>query len=259
MCPFCGKPGCAGSLSCPEVLAMTQRMMSIRTTPFAIVGGAGISPGRGGGGGGGSASVYFASAHQADPQPPRGPLPSAGMKVEDLIGWRIWRVRKGHLWSYFQDYAWMPGETSEGAPGDHDHAGIWAFKDKRRAFRKAINQGDNYVWGSVLLWGSVVEHADGYRASKARIVSIGGATRDVSRKALAELCEVYGVAMPAHVSRVAAEAPKPREIAVSWVPIMPMMESKPLTTESKPEPPWPVIGVLAFVLGTCALLPMLAR
>jgi hypothetical protein len=57
------------------------------------------------------------------------------------------------------------------------------------------------VWGRVLLWGQVVEHADGYRASKARIVSIDGATWDVTKEALADLCEVHGVPAPPHLSR----------------------------------------------------------
>lgn len=146
-------------------------------------------------------------------RPPPDPLVAAGMKVEDLIGWRIWRVKNGHLWSYSADYAWMPGEVSEGVPGDHDGAGIWAFKNKRRAFQKAVDAGSGYVWGSVLLWGHVVEHAEGYRASKARILSIGGATQDVSREDLVALCEIHGLPVPAHVPRVRSA---PEKLAVEY-------------------------------------------
>lgn len=211
-CHFCPKIDCPGDLSCVAVHrcaavrladqqpAARQRLMAMQQYAAAgtqatqqqantLANAWVLMPGSSGGSGGSYAGEVM----------PSQPLPSAGMKVEDLIGWRVWRVKNGHLWSYFQDYVWMPGEVSEGIPGDHDHAGIWAFKDKRRAFQKALDGQASYVWGSVLLWGQVVEHADGYRASKARIVSIGGATRDVSREVMAELCEIHGVAMPAHV------------------------------------------------------------
>jgi hypothetical protein len=39
----------------------------------------------------------------------------------------------------------------------------------------------------------VVEHADGYRASKARIVSLDGATDTVTDEAFSRLCRRYGV------------------------------------------------------------------
>lgn len=169
-----------------QLLDRYNQMAGMRNMPWAIAGSA-------------AQAVAGLQAYPNGPSPKTEPLVVAGMKVEDLIGWRIWRVKNGHLWSYTADYAWMPGEASEGDPGDHDSAGIWAFKDKRRAFQKAVGLGLGHVWGSVLLWGHVVEHADGYRASKARIISIGGATRDISREALADLCELHGVPTPQHV------------------------------------------------------------
>jgi hypothetical protein len=199
----------------------------------------------------GTVAVYSALAaavQNSTPTKPLEPLPSAGMKVEDLIGWRIWRVKNGHLWSYSADYAWMPGEVSEGVPGDHDGAGIWAFKDKRRAFQKAVEHGYGYVWGSVLLWGHVVEHKDGYRASKARIVSIAGATRDVTREVLADLCEIHGVEVPTHVSRLAiADTPPPSEYGK-----LPPYILVPAPYE-KPRFPWPLVNCLGVTLGMLGL------
>lgn len=129
------------------------------------------------------------------PPPAPKPLPSAGMKVEDLIGWRIWRLRCGYLAAFSQEYAWVPGGVEEGTPGDHDHVGIWAFKTRHHALLKLLTAttGTPRVWGSVKLWGSVVEHAEGYRASKARIVSLEGATDNVTDEAFERLCRRYGV------------------------------------------------------------------
>lgn len=188
--------------------------------------------------------------------PTSQPLPSGGVKVEDLIGWRIWRVKHDHLWSFSADYAWMPGGVSEGKPGDYDTAGIWAFKEKRRAFQKAVESGGPFVWGSVRLWGHVVEHADGYRTSKARIVSIdgivGGATGAIQQVTLTNLCRLYGVPEaklppplipdrePMYVTRYVT-LPAPPMLPTVELPTPPPISQ---TAESKPDAPWPVIGVL---------------
>lgn len=179
---------------------------------------------------------------------PPQPLVAAGMKVEDLIGWRIWRVKDGHLWSYSVDYAWLPDGVAEGVPGDHDSLGIWAFKDKRRAFQKALESATPntaYVWGSVRLWGRVVEHADGYRASKARIMSIDGASQDLPREALASLCATYGVSAPVR-SRSHLLAPEPSERRA---------EPRALAFEPPPRTPFELFIALAcfFLLTVVAL------
>lgn len=247
-CTFCQRTGCPGDLSCrgfvqavqqqPQHQAGLQNALAqggIQAMPWGIGVVAGMGP---------TVAMLGSGAST-----PREPLPSAGMKVEDLIGWRVWRVRMGHLWSYSADYAWMPGEVSEGDPGDHDSAGIWAFKDKRRAFQKAVESGPIYVWGSVLLWGHVVEHKDGYRASKARIVSIGGATGGVTREVLADLCEIHGVAVPTHVSRLAIADTPPIEYGEQ-----PPYIVVPAHTESMPNMPWPLYGTLGALLSMLWLL-----
>lgn len=140
----------------------------------------------------GPSSTYYGPVFNA-PLVPK-PIPAAGMKVEDLIGWRIWRLRNGYLTAFSRDYAWLPGEVEEGTPGDHDGAGIWAFKTRRRAISKLIETSAPHVWGSIRMWGSVVEHSEGFRATKARIVSLDGATDGVSDEAFERLRRRYGVA-----------------------------------------------------------------
>lgn len=116
----------------------------------------------------------------------------AGTKFGEFLGWRMWYVRDGLLKSYSRPTFWQPKVPMTGTPSDHKDDGIWAFKDKNRAIRKALEAPSYYsllnfnqepgapakpvvVWGSVKLYGEVVEHQDGYRASAASIVSIDDA------------------------------------------------------------------------------------
>lgn len=119
-----------------------------------------------------------------------------GHKVEDLIGWRVWTIRglppsygAPHLWSFSAGHRWKPDEPMTGVPGDHDAAGVWAFKTEEAARRKMLQSGPGHAYGSVRLWGQVVEHTEGYRAEFARVLTIEDAT---DRSALPELRERYG-------------------------------------------------------------------
>ena len=121
------------------------------------------------------------------------PLPT-GHKVEDLIGWRIWRVTSaGELCSIATPDVWLPGEPMTGRPTDHGPEGVWAFKDRKDAERKARSAGPSYAYGSVRLWGEVIEHRLGYRAANARILTIDGVIGVVNRVALEGLRRRYGV------------------------------------------------------------------
>ena len=99
------------------------------------------------------------------------PLERGDMRVGEIVGYRIWRVDNGYLKSFSYPISWMPGHPISGKPGDHDSAGIWAFKDPHRALHKMLETPDS-VMGSVYLWGEIVEHADGYRAEFAEVRSI---------------------------------------------------------------------------------------
>lgn len=99
------------------------------------------------------------------------PLESAGVTVGEMIGWRIWRIRNGLLYSYSATYGWLPGQPAQGKPDDYGGSGLWCFKDPGRALGK-LGELQLGAMGSVYLWGDVVEHSDGYRAEFAEVRSI---------------------------------------------------------------------------------------
>lgn len=125
----------------------------------------------------------------------RPKLPTEGIKVGEIVAWRMWIVRgDGWLGSYGVSRTWAPGEPMTGKVPDYGDEGIWAFKDKSRALGKAISSAScpaRTVYGSVKLWGKVVEHEIGYRAEYAKVVSLED-TFPSDNKMLAVLRERYG-------------------------------------------------------------------
>lgn len=101
------------------------------------------------------------------------PIPDGGIKAGEIVGYRCWRLHNGKLYSMYQSaFCWEPGKTIEGdvTTGDGVHAfknplavGHYGYSDRSEA---------TVVSGTVWLWGEVVEHQEGYRASKAAIRSI---------------------------------------------------------------------------------------
>jgi hypothetical protein len=79
----------------------------------------------------------------AETEPPK-PLPTAGITVGELVGWRIWQVRPTDrlLESYSAERIWLPGEPMTGEPDDHGGAGVWAFKE---AYRAAVKSQECYL------------------------------------------------------------------------------------------------------------------
>lgn len=135
------------------------------------------------------------------------PVEKAPAQFGELTAYRMWFAKHGYLYSYSQDTLWVPDEALQGkVPGDQDSVGIWAFKSRDRAIRKAFNdKHENFhnkqhpgtaVYGSVKLWGEVVEHADGYRAEYAKIVSLDDCAlegREQKQELMANLRELYKV------------------------------------------------------------------
>lgn len=114
-----------------------------------------------------------------------------------------------YLRSLTAETIWLPGEPMEASEvTDHGVAanGVHVFKDKVAALREMtayLNQRHDcsYALGSVLLWGDVVEHERGYRAERAKILSIDDVVwegkppwAEETKRALAFLRERYGVA-----------------------------------------------------------------
>lgn len=104
------------------------------------------------------------------------PLENAGVKFGEIIGWRMWTLRENYLGSYSADYVWAPEESMTGNPTESNNEGIWAFKDKHRAIKKMLEESyrpsKHNVFGSVKLWGNVIEYEFGYRAQFGKILSI---------------------------------------------------------------------------------------
>lgn len=130
------------------------------------------------------------------------PLENSGIKVGEIIGWRIWSIsrRRGGkscaplLRSYMMDSIWLPDKPMDGMPHDYGMDGVWAFKDMSDAIRKyqeseLIGTG-LFAMGSVKMWGQIVEHAIGYRSEFARIASIELLS---DKNTLEQLREIYKV------------------------------------------------------------------
>jgi hypothetical protein len=124
--------------------------------------------------------------------PPK-PLPVSDIIVGEIIAWRGWKIRNGYLSSFSQNTVWPPKEPVTGKVGSGEHdAGVYAFKDRRKLFDFLGGESQHMVWGSVALWGDVVEHELGYRAENAAIRSLDGWYPNSSAD-LSELRRTYGV------------------------------------------------------------------
>lgn len=93
----------------------------------------------------------------------KAPTPPT-IETEPIIAFRSWRVVESPegvviLYSAVQDYCWPPYESAHG--DSENAAGLFAFKK----ITDALSYMDGTsILGEVSLWGTVVEHRDGYRA-----------------------------------------------------------------------------------------------
>lgn len=124
---------------------------------------------------------------------PKSPeIPHAGIRAGEIIGWRLWWVHKeGRLRSLVRDEIfWEPGVPTTGdinqcvhisMRGPDRFGGVYSFNTYRAAmveFSKLLfdlqiccypTEGlVGLILGTVKLWGEVVEHEGGYRASFAK-------------------------------------------------------------------------------------------
>lgn len=105
------------------------------------------------------------------PQAPPVAVPDEFWSPEPIIAWRRWRllgttlhgVRRPWPTALFQ--ATCP--TCKTVPGWDCTCGIYATKTEQRVW-----SSDPLVFGRVELSGHVIEHEDGYRAERARIVEL---------------------------------------------------------------------------------------
>ena len=124
------------------------------------------------------------------PRPPE--IPHVGIRAGEIIGWRVWWVNHdGRLRSFVRDAIfWEPDEAMTGDINKCIHVsfkgfdrfgGVYSFNNLQGANREyyqaaaAIKSGERpgeslvgIVLGTAKLWGEVVEHEGGYRASFAK-------------------------------------------------------------------------------------------
>jgi hypothetical protein len=132
---------------------------------------------------------------------------------EPALGWRLWRLRGGRLWSWVLDYVWERGpleascmidqassraalfvqrEPCVRSPGQHCQCGIWALWDLGRCVAKGRDHLSSVhaelVVGLIVGWGTVAIHGDeGFRAQRAAILCL--LTDSIWDKSLDPLCD----------------------------------------------------------------------
>jgi hypothetical protein len=103
------------------------------------------------------------------PEPPALGPPAAS--DEPIIAWRAWRVALASddptLGSMYVSYFWPAGQPAQadriGDYYDGPPTGIHAFRTKD-ALLATFEHDSHLVFGTVALWGRVIEHEHGYRA-----------------------------------------------------------------------------------------------
>lgn len=133
--------------------------------------------------------AYYNSANSTS-----NPIKRAGLKVGEFIGWRMWQIKGDYLQSYSAQHIWPPHSVmKEDNLTDHGSEGIWSFKEKSRALHKMMEYPGT-AYGSIKMWGDVIEYTEGYRAQFAKIISIDDVylTEKKSKKqVLADLRATY--------------------------------------------------------------------
>jgi hypothetical protein len=103
----------------------------------------------------------------------RASAASPGIDVGQITAWRIWRLGKDDVvYSPIVNLPWWPGEVMRACPHPGADDGIYASKVRPEVrWPPSLRASWPLVVGRVLLWGTVFEHAKGYRAESARILS----------------------------------------------------------------------------------------
>lgn len=130
------------------------------------------------------------------PKPPT--LPHAGIRAGEIIGFRAWLITLYGVSSLAHPFIWPPGVTVTGDLNKPVYwdivsatciwGGVYCFSeetsmnDELDRLSKYIPQVSNlsynafhpigYIFGTVKLWGEVVEHQTGFRGENAKIHSI---------------------------------------------------------------------------------------
>lgn len=134
-------------------------------------------------------------------------IEDTGIRAGEIIGYRAWMLTdRGRLSSMFACYEWTPGAV-EKADNKFPWLGLHAFKTLRqaKAAYRCYTSNGTVVFGSVAMWGEVIEHERGYRAEYAAVHSIiklsdfgGNWWRPWKWHRRARLRKLYAFALPPH-------------------------------------------------------------
>jgi hypothetical protein len=135
--------------------------------------------------------------------------------LRPAVGWKVWRVEDGRLVSVLYGDSWPVDEpvravcrrhahVSHEAPSPACECGIHAGRELGAWDHYLAVGAQARVFGRVLLWGSTVEGASGWRAALARPVEIFVPHAVERREEVAEALRAYGV--PVHVLEPVEEA-----------------------------------------------------
>ena len=105
-------------------------------------------------------------------------IEDAGIRAGEIIAYRAWKLTpEGFLRGMFNDYDWKP-DAIEG-PADISWWGLHAFKTLRQAVSQYeyCSVNGTVIFGTVALWGEVIEHERGYRAEFSKIVALNCSRR----------------------------------------------------------------------------------
>lgn len=108
-------------------------------------------------------------------QPPRFHIKNDGIKLGEIVAYRCWIIRNGFLYSTAAERAWAPDEIMKA--GTHhlrEGLGVFAYKEMSLVIQNfgAFIVGEGMAFGSIEIWGEIIEHELGYRAEFAKIRSI---------------------------------------------------------------------------------------
>lgn len=115
------------------------------------------------------------------PEPP--PIPHAGIRTSEVIGYRMWYVYGGKLRSLAHIKFWEPNETIYGNVDKfvayNIKGGTYAFNSASTLHLEILLALEStfcpeIAWGTIKMWGEVVEHDEGYRAEYAKLHTIDG-------------------------------------------------------------------------------------
>jgi hypothetical protein len=144
-------------------------------------------------------------------------------ELRPAVGWKVWRVEhdadSAHLRSVLYGDLWPVDEpvhaachrmlrSSHDAPSPGCECGIHAGRSLEAWDHYLAVDPESRVFGRILLWGSLLEATEGWRAAFARPVEIFVPSAVTDGPRVAEGLRAYGV--PVHLLDVVAEELLPR-------------------------------------------------